>query len=118
MKKGAFLLFVVLMTATTLVFQFQRGCGTALSTIAQFLGWKIVRLMYGPVASDTHEHVVSFVGAAISSFFVAAVLISAVLLARRRGHLLRTRGVTVVYITGVAIYLVLLLLAFPLENCA
>jgi hypothetical protein len=117
MKRGLILVFCSSVLATIIVYCVQRGCGTVLSTIPVLLGWKILRAMGGPLFSDSHEYLVFAVASVLSSSCLTMLLALLGIVGRTRGFLVPRSRMAAMLIGGVVLYVVLLVVAFPIQEC-
>lgn len=116
MKKGLALAFLGFMITTTIGFSVQRGCGTALSTIFQFSGWKVTQTLLGSQFADKNLLVVSVVSAVFSSL-CGTLLMTVVGAARKRELFLSSASLATIFAAGGALYLALVFFAFPMQGC-
>src|SRR5262249_23236887 len=117
MRNGLFLAFFGLAATTAIGFIMQGGCGTAVSAILLFCGWKATASLLSPQFADGHVHAVSVVSAVISSLCVTLLLMLVGTAARKRGYLLSGAHLAIVFCTGSALCLALIFLAFPIHRC-
>ena len=117
MKKSLLIVFMASTLIVWIAYYWRAGCGTLLSIIFEMLSWKIVKSVSSAAFSDTHQLLTSFLAAVLASACLALLLWVVIALAQRRGHLLSPSAVTKAFAVGAALYLVMLLVAFPMEKC-
>lgn len=117
MKIGLSLAFVLSVVITSLTYHFRLGCGTFVSLIFEVLSWKIVASFSGAIFSDTHPYLISILAAGLSSACLTLLLWITLAFARTRGYFSSSSGLAKALLIGTVLYLLLLLVALPMEKC-